>query len=350
MRRSRLRVGIVGAGLMGRWHGHAAERAGADVVAVCDSDVERARALAARHRGSRAFNALGESLGLVDVVHVCTPTDSHVSLATEALRAGRHVLVEKPLTPTVGETAALLGLAASVGKLICPVHQFLFQDGTRRVLRQVDQIGALRHVDITICSAGAEGRDAIARDNLALEILPHPLSLLARLGADAVDGLRWSIRHPAPGEIRALAEAGMATAMITISMSGRPTSNRMQIVGVRGTAHVDFFHGFGWIQAGDVSSARKLAQPFASAAASALAAAANLARRTYRHEPAYPGLRTLVHEFYAATTGRASCPIPPQEVIAVARACSRLRGALNDHAPLAQPRRHPNESTFGDRR
>jgi predicted dehydrogenase len=345
----RLRVGIVGAGLMGRWHAQAAEKAGADVIATYDSDVERARALAARHRGSRECPTLGDLLELVDVVHVCTPTDSHASIASDALRAARHVLVEKPLTTTADDAAAMLDLAASVDRLICPVHQFLFQDGARRILNNLDAIGDVRHLDITICSAGAEGRDAVARDNVAREILPHPLSVLARIDG-AVDRLPWIVRHPAPGEIRALAGMASSTAAITISMSGRPTSNRMILIGARGTAHVDFFHGFGLVQAGTVSYVRKIAQPFAYAGASALAAASNLARRSCRRERAYPGLRALLSEFYAAVRGRQKSPISHHEMIGVTRAYEQLCGALNEQLPLDQQRRHPGELMRGELR
>ena len=320
-----LRIGIVGAGLMGRWHAHAARRAGARVSAVIDSERRRADALAARHRGCRAFSELGESLDLLDVVHVCTPTDSHVTLATQALAAGRHVLVEKPLAQTAQSTEALLGLAASRAVLVCPVHQFVFQDGVTTALRMLNAVGPLRHIDITICSAGAEGADPAVRDRIAREILPHPLSLLARLLPDSVPHLHWSVWHPAAGEIHAATEAQAVTVAMRVSMSARPTTNRMQIMGQHGTIHVDLFHGFALRQHGAVSRRTKLIQPFAYATMLAGLASANLVRRGYRGERAYPGLHRLVAEFYAAVTGGARCPITASETLAVARAYESLQ-------------------------
>src|SRR5689334_10614548 len=99
-----LRVAIVGAGLMGRWHAFSAARAGGSIVAVVDPNQARARRLASRSRAARAFSTLDGALERADVVHVCTPTAAHVAVIAQALDARRHVLVEKPLAPTVAET------------------------------------------------------------------------------------------------------------------------------------------------------------------------------------------------------------------------------------------------------
>ena len=323
-----VRAAIVGAGVMGRWHSEAARRAGGVVAAVVDADPRRADALASRYRGCRALSSLADALDLVDVVHVCTPIDSHVVLAEQALGEGRHVLMEKPLAPTAEAAEALIALARSRGRLICPVHQFLFQDGMRAAFEAIPAIGPLYHVDARMCSAGAVGRDAAAADRIAFEILPHPLALLARLLPDPADVFQWTVRHPEDGEIRALGHAGRVTASIVISMGGRPNINRVDLICRGGTVHVDWFHGFATLQDGRVSGLRKLARPFSFAALSAGAAAANLLRRGFRWEPEYPGLRTLVASFYDAVGGKGEVPISEAETLAVARGCDWFRDAL----------------------
>lgn len=326
-------MAIAGAGLMGRWHAYAARQAGARVTAIVDRDRSRADRLATRYRGCRPHRELADALDAVDVVHVCTPPATHGPLARQALEARRHVLVEKPMAPTALAVADLLDLAASNAVLVCPVHQFLFQDGVEAAVARLTVIGPLRHIEITICSAGAQGMDEAIRDRLALEILPHPLSLVARLMPAALSDLDWSIRHPAAGEIRALTQAGEITASIFVSMGGRPTVNRMELIGLGGTTHVDLFHGFAATLAGTVSRARKVVRPFTETATLAGAAAANLARRAWRREPAYPGLRRLLERFYHAAAGEAACPITPAETLDVARACDRL-GELLANAPV----------------
>src|SRR5215212_3832073 len=94
-----LRVAIVGAGLMGRWHAYYAARAGAEIAAIVDEDAHAARTLGRRYSRVTTFANLEACLShsRITVAHICTPTASHVALATAALNAGAHVLLEKPV-------------------------------------------------------------------------------------------------------------------------------------------------------------------------------------------------------------------------------------------------------------
>jgi predicted dehydrogenase len=311
---------------MGRWHAHAAIHGGGRVTAVVDTDRARAERLANRHPGCRTFAALSDALDVADVVHVCTPTASHVPLTEQALRAARHVLVEKPIASSAHETARMLGLANAAGVLICPVHQFPFQRGVERALARLTSIGSLRHIDMVIRSAGGRGLDNELLDRIAAEILPHPLSLLVQLLRDPVDALNWSIRRSGPGEFRALTQDRDVTVALHVSMSGRPTVNRLELVGTGGTIHVDLFHGFSATQRGPVSRIGKVTQPYSDAVTVIAATTANLVRRALMREPAYPGLSTLVRRFYCAAAGQGECPIGPTEILTIARACEQLCG------------------------
>ena len=85
---------------MGRWHAYYASRCGARIAGFLDLDREAASRLAARYPGSRAFTELPEMLRELapDVLHICTPSATHVQFATMAMDASVHALVEKPLT------------------------------------------------------------------------------------------------------------------------------------------------------------------------------------------------------------------------------------------------------------
>ena len=120
------RVAIVGAGLMGRWHAHAAQRLGAQVRVVVDPDRAAGATLASRHPGCRAVTDLADALLEVDIVHVCSPAETHQVLAAQALGAGRHTLVEKPLSASVADTTALFEVAAAQQVWRCPVQLFPF--------------------------------------------------------------------------------------------------------------------------------------------------------------------------------------------------------------------------------
>src|SRR5688572_424494 len=107
--RAEIRVVVVGAGILGRRHARVfSEIDGARVVAVADHSVERAAAT-----GNPAFASLEEALAHVecDVVAVATPDHLHREPVLTALRAGKHVLVEKPLATSVADARAMIGTA-----------------------------------------------------------------------------------------------------------------------------------------------------------------------------------------------------------------------------------------------
>ncbi len=112
-----LRVAIAGAGMVARLHLDAARRAGARVVGVCASTPERGKAAALRFGLDRSFDSAEELATSedVDVVHICTPNASHARLAELALRAGKHVVCEKPLATTSEDADALVALAQDGG-------------------------------------------------------------------------------------------------------------------------------------------------------------------------------------------------------------------------------------------
>lgn len=311
---------------MGRWHAHAVRRANASVAAVVDSNRTRADLLARKHR-ARSAATLSEVLDVVDVVHICTPTASHSALATEALEAHRHVLAEKPLATSANETRRLLDLGAARGALICPVHQFPWQRGVTELLKALPELGTVRHVDVVTCSAGASQLENLHADSIALEILPHPLSVLASV-VPGVLQQQWMVRRTAAGEYRLMTTVAEASIVVLISMAGRPTVNMMRVIAEGGTAHLNFFHGYGVVERGSSSRQRKIVSPFALATNTVVTAAMNLAVRAIRREPAYPGLNELTARFYAAAASRDQPPIDPAETMAIAEAIDAIRNQV----------------------
>jgi predicted dehydrogenase len=325
-----IRAAVVGAGLMGRWHAHAIHRAGGRVVAVIDADVRRAEQLAERIPGKPVV--LGDvgyllSEHAIDVVHVCTPIESHEAVTSAALSAGAHVLVEKPLAPDCAAVKRLHANAAEQGVLLCPVHQFLYQPGVLSAARWLSELGTVRHFELVACSAGADEGSSEDREQVARDILPHGLALARRLLGAAWLEAGWYIAPGPAGEIRASTSCGSASISIMVSMGARPTENSLTIRCDGGTVRANLYHGFASLERGNPSRLDKLARPFAGAALVLGAATSNLARRAARGESAYPGLRELVARFYRATTGACEPPISAAESIDVAHARDRLIGA-----------------------
>lgn len=317
-----LRAAVVGAGLMGRWHAHAIGRIGGRVVAVIDPDAARAGALAARLSGRPlATHDLERAIHdqEIQVVHVCAPLPTHDAITRQAIDHGVHALVEKPLASDAAGTARLHARATERGVLLCPVHQFLFQEGILRATAALGGLGTIRHIEVVACSAGADGRGDDEGEQVALDILPHGLALARRfLGVPLADA-RWEVGQGPPGELRAAADIGGASVVFMVSMRSRPTENSLTLRCDRGTVRANLFHGYATIERGAPSRLDKLGRPFASASQGFGAAAGNLIGRAVRREAAYPGLRELVRRFHLACAKLGPSPISVDESIDVAR-------------------------------
>jgi predicted dehydrogenase len=117
-----LRIGIAGVGSLGRHHARvAAALDGAAVSGVFDTDLARALAVGAEF-SLPVRRTLADLLEASDAVVVATPTSSHHEVAAAALSAGRHVLVEKPITATLAEADDLIRKADARGVVLQVGH------------------------------------------------------------------------------------------------------------------------------------------------------------------------------------------------------------------------------------
>lgn len=114
---------VIGSGFIGTVHVEALRRLGVTVHGILGSTPERAQAHAARLRVPRAYASLGELLAdpAVEVVHVTSPNHLHHPQVRAILATGRHVVCEKPLAVTSDQSAELVELAASSGR-VCAVN------------------------------------------------------------------------------------------------------------------------------------------------------------------------------------------------------------------------------------
>src|SRR5262245_10119043 len=114
---SELGFGIVGAGMVARYHAAGIERApGARLVAVCREAATRAEAAAAQF-GVPCETDLEALLGRpdIDAVCICTPSGQHAAQAIAAARAGKHVLVEKPMALSLADADTMIAAAREAG-------------------------------------------------------------------------------------------------------------------------------------------------------------------------------------------------------------------------------------------
>ncbi|MDR1904052.1 MAG: Gfo/Idh/MocA family oxidoreductase [Treponema sp.] len=114
-----IKIGIIGAGGMASYHVKGFTQAGANVIAMADADISRARAFAASWGIPKTYAGLGEMLKgspELDAVSVITPNKFHKPLVIEALEGGKHVYCEKPPALNGAETAAMLEASKKAGR------------------------------------------------------------------------------------------------------------------------------------------------------------------------------------------------------------------------------------------
>ncbi len=107
-----LKVGVLGAGHLGKIHLKLLNQSSKyELIGFYDADETNAKKVA-KEFGYQYFNTVTELINAVDVVDIVTPTLSHFDCAKEAISAGKHIFIEKPITKTVNEAVALRTLVS----------------------------------------------------------------------------------------------------------------------------------------------------------------------------------------------------------------------------------------------
>lgn len=147
---AKLRIGIVGTGAMAKAHVQAFQSiSGVSVDACMDVVPGRAQAFAGAHRIPMATADLGELLATTDAVSIVTPDRFHAAPTLAALKAGKHVLCEKPLTVTLDEARQVASAAAARPDLIGMVNLSYRRSAAAQAAARLvaaGKLGALRHV------------------------------------------------------------------------------------------------------------------------------------------------------------------------------------------------------------
>jgi predicted dehydrogenase len=194
------RVAVVGAGYWGpKLIRNFAALPEAELAMVCDLAPERLQAVAEQYPDTRTttdFQALLDSD--VEAVAIATPVMTHYSLVKQALEAGKHVLVEKPLTMTTREAEEVVELARQQDRLLMVGHTFLFEPAVERLCELVrdGELGDVWHVTSERRNLGLFRHDA----NVLWDLAPHDVSiLLAVLGTEPTGTSARGACHVQPG-------------------------------------------------------------------------------------------------------------------------------------------------------
>ncbi|WP_239618557.1 Gfo/Idh/MocA family protein [Cohnella mopanensis] len=116
-----VRVGVIGTGSISEMHLNSySSHPGAVIAAICDANETRARQVAEKYGADKTYTDYEELLADpdIDAVSICTWNNTHAPISIAALKAGKHVLVEKPLCRTVEEALEVERTVRSTGKLL----------------------------------------------------------------------------------------------------------------------------------------------------------------------------------------------------------------------------------------
>jgi predicted dehydrogenase/nucleoside-diphosphate-sugar epimerase len=234
---------------------------GLEIAAVCDPDLERAKALAQRWGIPAAVASIGELAALdVHVAHVLTPPDLHVRVTRELLEAGIGAFVEKPFALSSRDAWDLAELAAARGVPLGVNHNNLHHPAFTRLLDWVraGKVGRVEHVRIclSVPLAQLDAGDFShwmfrSPENIVFEQAPHPISQLHALIGRVQEAHTTLLgtRELHPGQIfhdrwLVAGRGERGTAEIYMSF-GRPFNRwTLEVLGTDGSAEADLGHSF----------------------------------------------------------------------------------------------------------
>jgi predicted dehydrogenase len=174
-----LRVGVIG---YGYWGPNLVRNFGAGprtrVVGIAEPSAAR-RQVAAAHAPHIPCVADAAQLIAdpdVDAVAIATPIFTHHALARAALEAGKHVVVEKPLAPSVAEAEELAELAARVGRVLMVDHTFVYTGAVKKIRDVIaaGELGRVLYLDSVRINLGLFQPDY----NVIWDLAPHDLTII----------------------------------------------------------------------------------------------------------------------------------------------------------------------------
>jgi predicted dehydrogenase len=238
-----VRVAVVGYGYWGSKHMRVLSSMPGVQVTIVDQDPERIAEARQAYPAAEAAHRLDEVIGRVDAVVVATPPSAHAAVALQALRSGRHALVEKPLATTVEDAQAMVDAAAANGVHLMAGHTFEYNAAVWKLkeLIAAGELGRILYIDAARLSLGKYQRDC----NVIWDLAPHDISIASFL-LDEVPRTTWvwakrhvGNRHADVAYLRLDFEKAATHAFVHVSWLDPCKVRRVTVVGDRKMAVYD---------------------------------------------------------------------------------------------------------------
>ena len=174
-----IKIAVVGYGYWGpNLARNFAETKGAELAAVCDMRPEMLRQAKARFPSLKVTTSFDELLtdSSIDALAIATPVSTHANLALRAIKAGKHVLVEKPLAADSRQAQAVVDAAHKHRRVLLVDHTFVYMGAVRKVKQMLDEkaLGELYYYDSVRVNLGLFQHDVSVIWDLAV----HDLSII----------------------------------------------------------------------------------------------------------------------------------------------------------------------------
>lgn len=354
----KIRAALIGAGWIAIYHAEAmAGIPGLEIAAVCDPDIERARALALQRGIPAAVASVAELEGLgIDIAHVLTPPDLHVQITRQLLEAGIGAFVEKPIALSSREARELAALAEARRLPLGVNHNNLYHPAFSRLLAWVraGRIGRVEHVRVCLSvpllqlDAGDYSHWMFrSPENIIFEQAPHPFSQLHALIGRVQEAQTTLLgtRELHPGQIfyerwLVAARAERGTAEIYMAF-GRPFQRwTLEVLGTDGSAEADLSHNLfsfeektPWLDFwnGFLAGRRRARALHRDTRKNLLGYARQTLGLSGRTDTFFTGMRESVEAFYASLRAGAQPPVDSSgaEVLEWCEAMARAARAGN---------------------
>lgn len=195
-----VRVGVVGCGYWGPKHLRVLEAMPTVAsIAAIDGRPEQLRGVRRALPSVQTFATVEEALPYIDALVIATPPSTHFGIATTAIAAGKHVLVEKPMTTTTADARALVEQAARAGTVLMAGHTFEYNPAVVQLREIVQaQLGRIYYVDSARLNLGLYQDDV----SVVFDLAPHDVSIVNYLlDSEPTNVEAWGSRHAHPRHV-----------------------------------------------------------------------------------------------------------------------------------------------------
>jgi predicted dehydrogenase len=348
-----LKIAIVGCGKIADAHVEEIKKIpSVQLGAVCDLEPIMAEQLAARYGVPCWYCDVASMLEVEkpDVLHITTPPQSHLSLTRQAVAAGCHIFLEKPVALRHCDAEAIIGTAIGAGRKLT-VNYWPRFEAPALELRRLYETGVLGipvHVESFLgYDLGGEYGTALKRDpehlvhrlpgKLFQNVLDHVLNKITPFLDDEEPFIQAvAYRGNAGGgesrsgelldELRVIIRGAQVSAYATFSAHARPVGQTLRVYGTKNTAHVDFMVRTVALERKQTfpSALGRLFPPFLVAKDYLRQGLRNVNSFSHARFHFFDGLRRLLNEFYLCIEKDSPPPIAYGEILRVSAMMERI--------------------------